>query len=83
MTVAGDRLQREEPTSVGVAVPDRGPVRGRGGIEGELVARSPAQMSGYFGDDAATAAATTAEARSAPATSAGSTSAAGSSSPAG
>ena len=59
VTVASDRLQREEPASVGVAFPTADLSVLGGAAEGELVARSPAQMSGYFGDDAATAAATT------------------------
>lgn len=62
VTVASDRLQREEPTSVGVPFPTArlSAIDATGG-EGELVCRSPAQMLGYHGDDAATAAATTAD----------------------
>ena len=67
-TVANDRLQREEPTSVGVPFPTSRLSVLDGG---ELACRSPAQMAGYHGDPAATAAAL--------ATRAGSTSAAASS----
>jgi len=57
VTVASDRLQREEPTTVGVPFPtSRLSV-----IGGELVCQSPAQMLGYHGDEAATAAALTAD----------------------
>ena len=45
VTVASDRLQREEPTSVGIPFPT---TRLRA-VDGELVFRSPAQMLGYFG----------------------------------
>jgi fatty-acyl-CoA synthase len=45
VTVASDRLQREEPTTVGVAFPT---TRLRE-VDGELVFRSPAQMLGYHG----------------------------------
>ncbi len=71
VTVASDRLQREEPTTVGVPFPTT-QLREVGG---ELVFRSPAQMLGYHGMRRSSTA------TSAPATSAGSTSAAGSSSP--
>jgi acyl-CoA synthetase (AMP-forming)/AMP-acid ligase II len=57
VTVASDRLQREEPTSVGVPFP----TARLSAIDGELVCRSPAQMLGYHGDDEATAAAMTAD----------------------
>jgi acyl-CoA synthetase (AMP-forming)/AMP-acid ligase II len=57
-TVADDRLQREEPTSVGVPFPTSHVTVLDGG---ELACRSPAQMAGYFADDAATAAALTAD----------------------
>jgi acyl-CoA synthetase (AMP-forming)/AMP-acid ligase II len=56
-TVASDRLQREEPATVGVPFPtSRLSV-----LEGELVCRSPAQMLGYHGDEEGTAAAMTAD----------------------
>ena len=45
VTVASDRLQREEPTTVGVPFPTT-QLREVGG---ELVFRSPAQMLGYHG----------------------------------
>ena len=57
-TVANDRLQREEPTSVGVPFPTSRLSVLDGG---ELACRSPAQMAGYHGDPAATAAALTAD----------------------
>jgi acyl-CoA synthetase (AMP-forming)/AMP-acid ligase II len=64
-TVASDRLQREEPASVGVPFPTSRlsalDATGREGPEGELVCRSPAQMLGYHGDADATAAAMTAD----------------------
>ena len=46
VTVASDRLQREEPTTVGVPFP----TTRLSAIDGELVFRSPAQMLGYLGD---------------------------------
>ena len=45
VTVASDRLQREEPTSVGIPFP----TTRLSAVDGELVFRSPAQMLGYFG----------------------------------
>ena len=57
-TVASDRLQREEPTSVGVPFPTSRLSVLDGG---ELACRSPAQMAGYHGDPEATAAALTAD----------------------
>ena len=45
VTVASDRLQREEPTTVGVPFPTT-QLRE---VDGELVFRSPAQMLGYHG----------------------------------
>ena len=45
VTVASDRLQREEPTTIGVAFPTT-QLRA---VDGELVFRSPAQMLGYHG----------------------------------
>jgi acyl-CoA synthetase (AMP-forming)/AMP-acid ligase II len=65
IAVAGDRLQREEPATVGVPFPTArlSAIGGAGpaGRDGELVCHSPAQMRGYHGDEAATAAATTAD----------------------
>jgi acyl-CoA synthetase (AMP-forming)/AMP-acid ligase II len=46
-TVASDRLQREEPATVGVPFP----TTRVSAIDGELVCQSPAQMIGYYGDD--------------------------------
>ena len=57
-TVASDRLQREEPTSVGVPFPTSRLSVLDGG---ELACRSPAQMAGYHGDPEGTAAALTAD----------------------
>jgi acyl-CoA synthetase (AMP-forming)/AMP-acid ligase II len=57
-TVASDRLQREEPTSVGVPFPSARLSVLEGG---ELACHSPAQMAGYYADDVATAAALTAD----------------------
>lgn len=57
MTVASDRLQREEPATVGVPFP----TSQLSAIDGELACRSPAQMLGYHGDEAATAEALTAD----------------------
>jgi acyl-CoA synthetase (AMP-forming)/AMP-acid ligase II len=51
VTVASDRLQREEPSSVGIPFPSTR----LSAIDGELVFRSPAQMLGYHGDTAHTA----------------------------
>jgi acyl-CoA synthetase (AMP-forming)/AMP-acid ligase II len=45
VTVASDRLQREEPTTVGIPFP----TTRLSAIDGELVFRSPAQMLGYHG----------------------------------
>jgi acyl-CoA synthetase (AMP-forming)/AMP-acid ligase II len=45
VTVASDRLQREEPTTVGVPFP----TTRLSAIDGELAFRSPAQMLGYHG----------------------------------
>ena len=57
-TVASDRLQREEPASVGVPFPTTrlAAVDGEGAEadEGELVCQSPAQMLGYHGGEPAT-----------------------------
>ncbi|MEZ5077093.1 MAG: AMP-binding protein [Solirubrobacterales bacterium] len=68
MTVAGDRMLREEPGTVGVAFPtsqlyavDPAGVELTDGEVGELVCRSPARMVGYHGDVEATAAAKTAD----------------------
>jgi acyl-CoA synthetase (AMP-forming)/AMP-acid ligase II len=65
VTVASDVLQREEPASVGVPFPTARlsalDVAGREAREGELVFHSPARMAGYYGDEAATAAASTAD----------------------
>jgi acyl-CoA synthetase (AMP-forming)/AMP-acid ligase II len=49
VTVASDRLQREEPTTVGIPFP----TTRLSVIDGELVFRSPAQMLGYHGAPAA------------------------------
>lgn len=45
VTVAGDRLQREEPSTVGIPFPSTQ----LSAVDGELVFRSPAQMLGYHG----------------------------------
>ena len=45
VTVAADRLQREEPATVGIPFPTTRLTA----IDGELVFRSPAQMLGYHG----------------------------------
>ena len=57
VTVASDRLQREEPATVGVPFPTTRLTA----TDGELAFRSPAQMLGYHGDEAATAAVLTPE----------------------
>ena len=58
VTVACDRLQREEPASVGVPFPTSRlsaiDADGQEAREGELVCHSPAQMLGYHGDVPAT-----------------------------
>ncbi len=51
VTVASDRLQREEPSTVGIPFPTA-----RLSVDdGELVFSSPAQMLGYFGAEASAA----------------------------
>lgn len=68
ITLANDRMLREEPASVGTAfassrlsvVDGAGDVIAGGGV-GEILCRSPATMHGYFGDPQATAAARTAD----------------------
>ena len=57
VTVASDRLQREEPTTIGIPFPTT-QLRE---VDSELVFRNPAQMLGYHGDAEATAAALTAD----------------------
>ena len=49
VTVADDRLQREEPATVGIPFP----TTRLSAVDGELVFRSPAQMLGYYGAPAA------------------------------
>lgn len=68
MTVAGDRMLREEPGTVGIAFPtsrlcatDESGLEISDGGAGELVCHSPARMLGYYGDEEATAAAKTPE----------------------
>jgi acyl-CoA synthetase (AMP-forming)/AMP-acid ligase II len=65
VAIASDRLQREEPATVGVPFPTTAITAidafGRQASEGELVVTSPAQMLGYHGDEAATAAVMTAD----------------------
>ena len=63
ITLAGDRMLRDEPTCVGaafassrVSVVDQTGAEISGGGTGEIVCRSPATMRGYFGDREATAA---------------------------
>jgi len=48
VTVASDRLQREEPTTIGIPFP----TTRLSATGGELVFHSPAQMLGYFGAEA-------------------------------
>ncbi|MGE0065751.1 MAG: class I adenylate-forming enzyme family protein [Solirubrobacterales bacterium] len=66
MTVASDRMLREQPTTVGVSFPssrvvaiDEAGAEITEGTPGELICRSPARMLGYYGDEATTAAAWT------------------------
>ena len=60
VAIAEHRLQREQPSTVGVPFPTTSiaviDALGREASEGELVVRSPAQMLGYHGDEATTAA---------------------------
>ena len=65
VAIADHRLQREEPSTVGVPFPTTSitvmDALGREAAEGELVVSSPAQMLGYHGDEATTAAVMTAD----------------------
>ena len=64
VAIASDRLQREEPTTVGIPFPTTSitvDAFGQASSEGELIVSSPAQMLGYHGDAATTASVMTAE----------------------
>ena len=65
VAIAEHRLQREQPSTVGVPFPTTSiaviDALGRDASEGELVVRSPAQMLGYHGDEATTASVMTAD----------------------